>query len=162
MDTETQETTMDTSEEFNQDTPEPTLDQKLAKIVKRARKSAKRIEDKYKIQLTKGKKGKKAPAAKAKAEKPAKGAKAAKKAKPAKPAKTLAKKDQPKAGAETKGDKIRALLGRPGGATMQQIMTATEWQPHSVRGFISTLHRKHKVNIVSEKNEAGVRVYSIG
>ena len=39
--------------------------------------------------------------------------------------------------AGTKTERILALLKRPEGATLQAIMTATGWQPHSVRGFIS-------------------------
>jgi hypothetical protein len=38
-------------------------------------------------------------------------------------------------------------------------MKAAEWQPHSVRGFLSTASKKHGLKIESEKNEAGDRVY---
>jgi hypothetical protein len=40
-------------------------------------------------------------------------------------------------------------------------MKATDWQAHSVRGFISTAGKRHKVNIESAKNESGDRVYRI-
>jgi hypothetical protein len=40
-------------------------------------------------------------------------------------------------------------------------MTATGWQAHTVRGFISTAGKKHNVKIESERNEAGDRVYRI-
>jgi hypothetical protein len=40
-------------------------------------------------------------------------------------------------------------------------MKATDWQAHSVRGFISTASKKHGVTIESAKNEAGERVYKI-
>ena len=40
-------------------------------------------------------------------------------------------------------------------------MKATDWQPHSVRGFISTAAKKHAIKIESTKNEAGDRVYKI-
>jgi hypothetical protein len=40
-------------------------------------------------------------------------------------------------------------------------MTATGWQAHSVRGFISTAGKKHAVKIESLRNEAGGRVYQI-
>ena len=63
--------------------------------------------------------------------------------------------------ADSKGSKILALIGRPKGATLAEITTATEWQAHSVRGFISTASKKHNVNIESSKNEAGDRVYQI-
>ena len=63
--------------------------------------------------------------------------------------------------ADSKGAKILALIGRPKGATLTEIRTATDWQAHSVRGFISTASKKHNVNIESSKNEAGDRVYQI-
>ena len=63
--------------------------------------------------------------------------------------------------ADSQGAKILALIGRPKGATLTEIRTATDWQAHSVRGFISTASKKHKFNIESSKNEAGDRVYQI-
>ena len=63
--------------------------------------------------------------------------------------------------AESKGAKILALISHHKGATLADIMKATDWQAHSVRGFISTASRKHKVNIESAKNESGDRVYRI-
>jgi Protein of unknown function (DUF3489) len=38
-------------------------------------------------------------------------------------------------------------------------MTATDWQAHSVRSFISSAGKKHGLKIESAKNEAGERVY---
>lgn len=61
--------------------------------------------------------------------------------------------------AESKGAKILELIGRPKGATLGEIMKATEWQAHSVRGFISTLGKKHGIKIESSKTEAGDRLY---
>ena len=99
------------------------------------------------------------PGAKAKAapKKAAKaGAKASKKA--AKP--TAAKKTTgPRA--ESKGAKILDMIARAKGATLAEIMKATDWQAHSVRGFISTAARKHGVEIESAKNDAGERTYKI-
>jgi len=40
-------------------------------------------------------------------------------------------------------------------------MKATDWQAHSVRGFISIAAKKHSIKIESAKNEAGDRVYKI-
>ena len=98
---------------------------------------------------------KKAKGGKTKAAAPKKEAKASKKA--AKPAQ--AKATTPRA--ESKGAKILEMIGRAKGATLAEIMKATDWQAHSVRGFISTAGKKHKVNIESSKNEAGDRVYKI-
>jgi len=39
--------------------------------------------------------------------------------------------------AGTKKAHIIRLLERPNGATVAEIMRATDWQPHTVRGFIS-------------------------
>jgi hypothetical protein len=54
-----------------------------------------------------------------------------------------------------------ALLRRKEGATLEQMMKATEWQSHSVRGAISgALKKKRELNIASVK-EGSVRVYRI-
>ena len=65
----------------------------------------------------------------------------------------------PRAG--SKGAKILEMIGRPKGATLAEIMKATDWQAHSVRGFLSTAAKKHKLNIESAKNEADERTYKI-
>ena len=53
------------------------------------------------------------------------------------------------------------LLGQPEGATLNQLMDATGWQAHSVRGFISGfIKKKRGLTIVSEKRE-GVRFYAL-
>jgi hypothetical protein len=62
---------------------------------------------------------------------------------------------------ESKGAKILELIGRPKGASLAEIMKATSWQAHSVRGFLSTAAKKHGLTIESTKTEAGDRVYSI-
>ena len=62
---------------------------------------------------------------------------------------------------ESKGAKILELIGRPKGASLAEIMKATSWQAHSVRGFLSTSAKKHGLKIESTKTEAGDRVYSI-
>jgi hypothetical protein len=53
------------------------------------------------------------------------------------------------------------LLRSDGGATLQAIMTATGWQAHTVRGFMSTLPAKAGVTIESFKNEANERSYRL-
>ena len=43
----------------------------------------------------------------------------------------------------SKSTKILDLLRRPAGASVKELMKATGWQPHSVRGFLSgTLKKK--------------------
>lgn len=64
------------------------------------------------------------------------------------------------------GTKLAALvvaLRRPHGATNLQLMLATGWQPHSVRGAISgPLRKRLGLNVVLTLNAAGERVHRIG
>jgi hypothetical protein len=65
------------------------------------------------------------------------------------------------AGADTKHARIIAMLRTPAGATISSLMTATEWQQHSVRGFLAGVVRKRLgLNLVSEQTDKG-RVYHI-
>jgi hypothetical protein len=74
-----------------------------------------------------------------------------KKAKPARNA--LAKKpvSKPKADRVNKKSEVIAMMKRVKGATLPEIMKATGWQPHTVRGFVSILGSKGgEISIVSE------------
>ena len=52
------------------------------------------------------------------------------------------------------------MLKRPDGASLKDIMGATSWQAHSVRGFISgSLTKKMGLNVESFKREDGERAY---
>lgn len=54
---------------------------------------------------------------------------------------------------------MAALLRQPDGATIEQLVQATGWQPHSVRGAMSgALKKKHGLTITSEKSGSS-RVY---
>jgi hypothetical protein len=63
------------------------------------------------------------------------------------------------------GTKLAALvmtLRRPQGATSLQLMLATGWQPHTVRGAISgMLRKKLGLNVVLAHNDSGERVYGV-
>lgn len=63
------------------------------------------------------------------------------------------------------GTKLAALvmdLRRQQGATSLQLMLATGWQPHTVRGAISgMLRKKLGLNVVLTRNDSGERVYRI-
>ena len=62
----------------------------------------------------------------------------------------------------SKKDKVLALLKRRQGATLKELMKATGWQAHSVRGFLSgTIAKKMGLRVRSEKRDDGERVYSI-
>ena len=61
----------------------------------------------------------------------------------------------------TKHARIIAMLRTPAGATIAAIMTVTDWQQHSVRGFLAGVVRKKLgLNLISEQTEKG-RVYRI-
>jgi hypothetical protein len=56
----------------------------------------------------------------------------------------------PRSGSKT--DKILDLLKRPGGVSLKELVKATGWQPHSVRGFLSgTLGKKMRTPVESFK-----------
>jgi len=62
---------------------------------------------------------------------------------------------------DTKHAHILAMLRSPAGTTIAAIMTATDWQQHSVRGFLAGVVRKKLgLNLVSEQTDKG-RVYRI-
>jgi len=60
----------------------------------------------------------------------------------------------------SKAATVIGLLETIPGATLDQIMAATGWQAHSVRGFLSKLGRKRGFRVRSRKHD-GLRVYSI-
>jgi Protein of unknown function (DUF3489) len=62
----------------------------------------------------------------------------------------------------SKTAQILDLLKRPGGATSKELMKATGWLPHSVRGFLSgTARKKLGLTVISTKGEDGERTYSV-
>jgi hypothetical protein len=102
------------------------------------------------------------------ANKPKAGGKKGKRAKTAAKAKAAKGKrvkggDKPAAARDgSKKAEVLGLLHRKGGATLAQIMKATGWQAHSVRGFISgALGKKMGLTVNSVRREDGERVYSI-
>lgn len=65
----------------------------------------------------------------------------------------------PKAPA-TKAATVSKMLARNRGATLDEIMTATSWQPHSCRAFLSGL-RKKGADILRETRKDGDTSYRI-
>ena len=110
---------------------------------------------------------KKAPGARRRADSAHAKAKVAPKAKTprkADPAKKSAQGTKRADGARdgSKAAQVLDLLKRPGGASLKEIMKATDWQAHSVRGFLSgTLRKKMGLTVESTKVEDGERNYSV-
>ena len=68
---------------------------------------------------------------------------------------------KPTTGLQTKHARIIAMLRTSAGATIASLVAATEWQQHSVRGFLAGVVRKKLgLNLVSEQTDKG-RVYRI-
>jgi len=87
--------------------------------------------------------------------------KASKKAKPLNKASRAKKAGKPKADRANKKAEVIAMMKRAKGATLAEIMKATGWQPHTVRGFVSLLGSKGGEKIESSKSTAGERSYRI-
>ena len=56
---------------------------------------------------------------------------------------------------------VIAMMKRAAGATLAEIMQATGWQKHTIRGFVSILGSKGGLSIESSRNAAGERTYKI-
>jgi len=69
--------------------------------------------------------------------------------------------DQTEAAAPTKLQTLIDLLMRPEGADLEEMMTATGWQAHSVRGALAGALRKKGHDIESQKS-GNTRVWRIG
>lgn len=59
---------------------------------------------------------------------------------------------------KTKLESLAALLARPAGASIAEMMAATGWQQHSVRGALAGALKRRGLAITSEKVD-GVRRY---
>ncbi len=73
---------------------------------------------------------------------------------------TAVKSLQSKKAPATKAAAVCKLLGRPRGATVEEIMTATSWQNHSVRAFFTGLRRKGHM-LVREERTSGELAYRL-
>ena len=62
----------------------------------------------------------------------------------------------------TKQELVLTLLSRPNGASIEDLMQATEWQQHSVRGFLAgTVKKKLGFTLTSTKAKGDVRRYRV-
>ncbi len=65
--------------------------------------------------------------------------------------------------AGTKAHTLIALLKSKRGATIAGLMSATGWQAHSIRGFLSgALRKRYGLRALSQKADGQPRRYSIG
>ena len=81
-----------------------------------------------------------------------------------KPRAAKARTTAPKSGAraDSKQAKLIAMLKSPKGSTIDEIVAAFGWQPHTVRGAIAgALKKKLGLEVTSEKVEARGRVYRL-
>lgn len=70
--------------------------------------------------------------------------------------------EQPTPATASKQQRCLDLLGRRDGANMSELVAATSWQNHSVRGFLSaTVKKKLGLALVSTQGEDGARRYRI-
>lgn len=85
----------------------------------------------------------------------------------AKPGRKMAR--EPKAGQaeepspkrpRSKSAAVLAMLQRPEGATLDQLVIATGWLPHTARAALTGLKKKGH-DVTSEKPAGGVRTYRV-
>ena len=69
---------------------------------------------------------------------------------------------QPRAREGSKQAQLIAMLRRAKGATIDEVVDALEWQPHTVRGAIAgALKKRLGLDVTSDKDEKRGRVYRI-
>lgn len=73
---------------------------------------------------------------------------------------TLTNSPQPKKAPATKTALVCKLLARPRGATVPELMTATDWQNHSVRAFFTGLRKKGHT-LAREERTSGELAYRL-
>jgi len=62
----------------------------------------------------------------------------------------------------SKTEALLTLLERPKGASLDELMRASGWQAHSVRGFLSAVVKKKlRLKLTSEEDDKGVRRYRV-
>jgi hypothetical protein len=69
---------------------------------------------------------------------------------------------EPRAREGSKQAQLISMLRRAKGATIDEVVKALEWQPHTVRGAIAgALKKKLGLDVTSEKDEKRGRIYRI-
>lgn len=78
------------------------------------------------------------------------------------PAQSIATPEPTRRRGGTKQEAVIAMLRAEGGATIEEIMAATQWAGHTARGFLSgALKKKLGLTVTSEKVADRGRVYMI-
>jgi hypothetical protein len=81
---------------------------------------------------------------------------------PSKPNQRSSRASAPRSRADSKQAQLIAMLRRAKGATIDEIVAALEWQPHTVRGAIAgALKKKLGLDVTSEKDEKRGRIYRV-
>ena len=84
------------------------------------------------------------------------------KAAPVAAAKAPVNDEEPTVGRVTKRERVLSLLSRSEGASIAEMMQATDWQQHSVRGFLAgAVKKKLGFSLASTKGDDGLRRYRI-
>ena len=77
-------------------------------------------------------------------------------------AETPVKAEEPKVERVTKQERLLTLLSQAEGASIEEMMQATDWQQHSVRGFLAgTVKKKLGFSLTTSKAAGDVRRYRI-
>jgi hypothetical protein len=72
------------------------------------------------------------------------------------------KAGEPRGERVTKQESVLTLLSQPEGVSIEEMMQATDWQQHSVRGFLAgTVKKKLGFSLTSLKPDDGIRRYRI-
>ena len=69
--------------------------------------------------------------------------------------------ETPRVRADSKQAQVIALLQRPQGTSIAEIMAITGWQAHSIRGLFAGTLKKRGIVVSSEKAEGSERVYRV-
>jgi len=59
----------------------------------------------------------------------------------------------------TRAEAVIELLTRKEGVTIAEMQKAFGWEPHSCRGLISTVNKKHRLGVTTAVDEARGRMY---